>query len=399
MAKTDLMKMINQTPSESDQNSNDTKSEKKEKVEDKKEERPKRNYVRSNNTLPNFLEDAEKIPAYMQDLVAQHRRRMSSHSVLTEDDLLYAEGESVNTFKTAQGNLTMLKMRIEANNAPIYVPMNHSGANYRHLDDLIGQRLKVAIDQFVKTNEGEVDAEYILLGSIQQAEFVIGGTIYSDYLKDADSVREKTREGIITQIIERPEREIVQDGKKVMLPNRSMIFFDYHGMTLGMREQDFYYRSLVTPLHKRAFVGQKIKFKITRIRKGDYRDSERAKEDAENGMAVPRGIRYYFDTTRLPFIQNPDDEIKRKLNEKTIFKGHIVRVDSVKGILVEVAPKYWIKGYLPATSPIQPTQLDATVHTPVTVRLNYIDFKSKSGQCQILRFPRGVARAGISEMI
>lgn len=141
-----------------------------------------RHFERSNNTIPDFLESAEKIPVYMREFVAQHRRRMSSHSKLSEDDLLYAYGESVDTFKTANGNLTMLKMRIEANNAPIYVPMNHAGANYRYLEDLVGQRLKVAIDQFVQTNEAEVDAEYILLGSLQQAEFVIGGTQYSEYL-------------------------------------------------------------------------------------------------------------------------------------------------------------------------------------------------------------------------
>lgn len=358
-----------------------------------------RHFERSNNTIPDFLESAEKIPVYMREFVAQHRRRMSSHSKLSEDDLLYAYGESVDTFKTANGNLTMLKMRIEANNAPIYVPMNHAGANYRYLEDLVGQRLKVAIDQFVQTNEAEVDAEYILLGSLQQAEFVIGGTQYSEYLKDPQAYRKEVREGVITQIIERPERMIVEDGERKLIPNRSMVFIDYRGMTIGMREQDFYYRSLITPLHKRAFIGQKVKFMVTRIRKGDYRDSPTAQEDAKNGMNVPRGIRYFFDTTRLPLVPNPSDIVRKKLNHHTIFIAHIVRVDSVKGILVEVAPKYWIKGVLPANSPVQPTALDATAHTPVAVRLTGIDFKTKSGTCQIMRFPKGVARPGIASFI
>lgn len=357
-----------------------------------------RHYVHSKNTIPDFLEAAEKIPAYMQGLVAQHRRNMSSNSKLEEKDLLMAEGESVNVFKTAQGNLTMLKMRIEANNAPVYIPQNHAGAGYRHLEDLVGQRRAIAIDQFVQTNEGEVDPEYILLGSIQQAEFVVMGTLFSKFDKDPEAVRKQVHEGVITQILERPAHFVEDDGKRILVPNRSMIYFDYHGVSLGMREQDFYYRSQVKTLRQRAFIGEKIQFQITNIRKGDYRDSELAQKDAENGMNVPHGIRYYLTTTRLPLIPNPDDEIRKRLNDHTIFKAYIVRVDTgIKGILVEVAPRWWIKATLSPNSPVQPTPLDQAAHTPVTVRLDAIDFEHKSGRCTIIRFPKGVVRTGISE--
>ena len=167
-AKDEKAKEETKQPEEVEENVSDDKKEAKAK-EAPKEERVERHYVHSKNTIPDFLESAEKIPAYMQGLVAQHRRNMSSNSKLEEKDLLMAEGESVNVFKTNRGNLTMLKMRIEANNAPVYIPQNHAGASYRHLEDLIGQRRAIAIDQFVQTNEGEVDPEYILLGSIQQA--------------------------------------------------------------------------------------------------------------------------------------------------------------------------------------------------------------------------------------
>ncbi len=39
-----------------------------------------------------------------------------------------------------------------------------------------------------------------------------------------------------------------------------MVYFDYHGVSLGMREQDFYYRSQVKTLSQRAFIGEKIQF-------------------------------------------------------------------------------------------------------------------------------------------
>lgn len=417
MSEKNLMQMINdaanqgQPEDQVEQPNKDTQEKPVEESKDLTEEnaasenkkslgiREGHHYERSNNQIPDFLKTAEKIPDYMQAELAQHRRNMSSHSKLTEDDLVYAEGESVDTFKTSNGPLTMLKMRIEVNNAPIYIPINHAGVNYRHLDDLVGQRLKVAIDRFVQTNEGEVGAEYILLGSIQQAEFIIGGTIYSQYLKDKDAVRDVVREGVITQVIYLPEREIEQDGERVTLPNRSAVFVDYHGMTIRIKEDQFHYRSLITPLTQRAFIGEKIKFRFTMISKGDYRDTETAKKDVENGIPVPKGIRYFFVATRLPFVQNPNNKIRARLNHKTVFKAYIVRCDPIKGILVEVAPSWWIKGYLPANAPVQPSQLDATYHTPVVVRLNFVDFTTKSGQCQIIRFPKGVVRRGISEWI
>ena len=396
-AKDEKAKEETKQPEEVEENVSDDKKEAKAK-EAPKEERVERHYVHSKNTIPDFLESAEKIPAYMQGLVAQHRRNMSSNSKLEEKDLLMAEGESVNVFKTNRGNLTMLKMRIEANNAPVYIPQNHAGASYRHLEDLIGQRRAIAIDQFVQTNEGEVDPEYILLGSIQQAEFVVMGTLFSAFDKDPEAVRKQVHEGVITQILERPAHYVEEDGKRIFVPDRSMVYFDYHGVSLGMREQDFYYRSQVKTLSQRAFIGEKIQFQITNIRKGDYRDSEVAQRDAKNGVDVPRGIRYYIDSTRLPLIPNPDDEIRKKLNDHTIFKAYIVRVDTgIKGILVEVAPRWWIKATLSPYSPVQPSPLDQAAHTPVTVRLDAIDFEHKSGRCTIIRFPKGVARAGISE--
>ena len=386
----DLMDILDEKASSESKKSESTKSEKR-----------TSKFVHSSNEIPEFLKAAEKIPSYMQEFVAQHRRRMSSNSKLRNEDLLLAEGESVSVFKTSLNgkriNLPMLKMRLVDNNAPIYVPINHAGQNYRHLDDFIGRRKKVAIDRFVQTNEGEADSEYILLGSIQQAEFVIGGNLYSEFLKDPDKVKDEVREGTVTQIIERPAHKDEETGEWV--PNRSTVFIDYNGLTVGMPESYFHYVSQVTPLSQRTFVGQKVKFSILNITKGDYRDSPAAKQDAEAGMEVPHGIRYYIDITRLPFIPNPSDEIRRKLDNKTTFKARIVGVDPVKGILVEVAPSWQIKGYLPATSPIQPTGFDAYKHTPVTVRLNFVDFKNRSGQCQIIGFPQGVARAGISDMI
>ncbi|MFD1287873.1 MULTISPECIES: hypothetical protein [Lactobacillus] len=356
-------------------------------------------YESGDNTIPDFLSKAEKIPSYMQEEVAEHRRRMNSQSSLSEEDLVEAEGESVNTFKIGTKNLTMLKMRIYENNAPIYIPMNHAGTYYRHLDDLVGQRKKVAIDQFVQTNEGEADSEYILLGSIQQAEFTVGNPLYNQYIKEPKQVTSKVREGVITRIVEIPEKIIDSNGERKVVPPRDIVFFDYHGISLSMRGNDFCYLSRVEPLSKRAFIGQKIKFSITRVIKSDYRESQRAKDDVETGLSVPRGIRYIINTTRLPFIPDPADEIRNKLNSRTVFKAYIIGVDPVKGILVEVAPGWSIKGDLSGRSPFKPTSLDAAKHTPVTVILTGINFKTRSGRCTIIKFPQGVARTDISKMM
>lgn len=358
-----------------------------------------RHYTQGTNTVPSFLESAEKVPSRLQETLAAKKRSTSDRSSeLTEDDLLYAEGEAVETFNIGNESIKMLKMRIIDNDAAIYVPINYAGANYRNLESFIGRKIRVGITRFVQTNEGEVDAEYIALGSIQEAEFIIAGRLYSQYLKDPDAVKNEVREGTVVQILERPNEYVERDNRKITL-YKSIVFVDYNGITLGIRENDFHYPSLVRPLRERVFIGQKIEFRITRIRKGDYQDSESVKADAEKGNAVPQGIRYYVDTSRLSFLKNPDTDIREKLNSKTVFKAHIVAVDAVKGILVEVAPFWRIKGYLPANSPQKPTKFDEIEHTPVTVRLNRIDFKTKSGQCQILRFPQGVARTGISDQI
>lgn len=358
-----------------------------------------RHYTKGSNTVPAFLESAEKVPSRLQEALAAKKRSTSDrYSELTEDDLLYAEGETVETFNTGNETIKMLKMRVIENDAPIYVPVNYAGANYRNLESFIGRKVRVGITRFVQTNEGEVGAEYIALGSIQEAEFIVAGRLYSQYLKDPDAVKNEVREGTVVQILERPNERIERDNRSITI-YKSIVFVDYKGITLGIRESDFHYPSLVKPLSERVFIGQKIEFRITRIRKGDYQDSESVKADAEEGHPVPQGIRYYVDTSRLSFLKNPDTDIREKLNSKTVFKANIVAVDAVKGILVEVAPFWRIKGYLPASFPQKPTKLDEIEHTPVTVRLNKIDFKTKSGQCQILRFPQGVARAGISDQI
>ncbi|RMC41614.1 hypothetical protein F5ESL0233_04645 [Lactobacillus sp. ESL0233] len=92
MVEKNLIDMIGEMPSDVDKNTNlitekntkvtnNIREEKNvtTKIHDTKPVERKRHYVHSTNTVSNFIDTAEKIPEYMQELVAQRKRNMNPH--------------------------------------------------------------------------------------------------------------------------------------------------------------------------------------------------------------------------------------------------------------------------------------------------------------------------------
>lgn len=333
----------------------------------------------NDKSYPFFLDAAEKIPFELQGFVADYKRKINYE--LTPDNLLWAVGEEVSNFEIRKGLIMpVLKMRLEENQAPVYVFANQVGSNYPHLDNFLDQRVKIAITNFMdcNTQDNEGNEEYIALGSIQQAEFVVNGVLYQQFLQDPDAVKSKDRIGTITQVIDTSDFEFIA--------------FDYQGVQLGMLAKNFYYQTFTHPLSEVAYIGMKFSFRITDIKKVNYEDQNGIKEHAEKGQVVPKGLMYQVMTTRLPYLTSPDDKVKSLYERGADFRGNIVRYHSIKGIIVEIAPGWWIKGIVSPNSKFQPSAADAKANTPVIVRLQHINLKKRTGRALVIRFPKGVAR-------
>lgn len=328
---------------------------------------------------PFFLDEAEKIPFELQGFIAEYKRQINQE--LTPDNLLWAVGEEVSDFEVRKGLvMPVLKMRVEENDAPVYIFASQAGSNYRHPDNFIDQRVKIAITTFLDagTKDKEGNEQYIALGSIQQAEFVINGLLYQAMLKDPDAVKSQDRIGKVTQVIDTPDFRFIS--------------FEYQGAELGMLAKNFYYQTWTKPLNKVAYIGMKFPFRITDIIKAKYEDQDGVKQNMAAGRAVPKGLMYQVLTTRLPFLESPDKDVESKFERGADFKGYIVRYHPIQGIFVEVAPGWWCKGILSANSPIKPSVADAQQHTPVIVHLEKINPKTHTGRAWIKRFPHGVVR-------
>lgn len=337
--------------------------------------------TKEERTYPDFMKEAEKVSFADQSEVAEYKRAISAN--LSEDNLVNATGEESTIFQLGDKLVPMLKMRLP-NGAPIYIPVNEAGNNYRHLDALVGKTLKIAVTTFDETNtrDEEGHAEYVALGSIRQAEFVIGGILFSEYQNDQengdDSFTEETRHGIVSEVIDTPRLQ--------------MIFIDYRGMSIPMYARQFTYMTYMQPLSDLVHIGDNIRFKISQITKVKYEDMRSVKEDINRGRQTPKGLRYLIRTTSLPFRESPDGKVRRLLSSNSTFIAHIVRYDPIKGIYVEIAPGWTIKGVLPTFSNYHPSINDEVAHTPVTVRITSLDFDNRWGRCSIISFPQGVAK-------
>ena len=344
------------------------------------------NVSSSSNTLstdpvaPEFLATAKRVPFEAQDFVAKYKRENNSGE-LDKDKLVWAIGDEVSNFEVRKGYvIPVLKMHLEEDNTPIYIFANEAGASYRHLDNYIDQRIKIAVSTLLDTDEVDSagNKEYIALGSIRQAEFVTNRYLYNEMRNDPDAFKDEIRVGVVTQVIDTPSFRFVS--------------FTYEGIQIGMLAKNFYYQSFMTPLNEVAYIGMKFPFKITDIVETTYEDQAGVKADKQNGRPVPSGIMYQVMTTRLPLLDSPDEEVKSKFERRADFKAHIVRCHPVQGILVEIAPGWIVKGILASNAPLQPTVADEKAHTPVIVRLDSIDEETHRGRAFILRFPRGIAR-------
>lgn len=352
----------------------------------------------TDRTYPDFMETAERVAYADQNEVAEYKRAITAD--LDVNNLVNAMGEESTIFQLGDRLVPMLKMRLQ-NGAPIYISINEAGSNYRHLDALVGKSVKIAVTTFDKTGTFDENErpEYIALGSIRQAEFTIGGILYSEYQKALEGIEEnrtdvkeennsnpiqssftdEIREGVVSEVIDTPRLQ--------------MIFIDYRGMAIPMYANQFAYMTYTQPLSNLVNIGDNIRFKISSITKINYEDMDSVKEDIANHRQTPKGLRYLIRTTSLPFRENPEGRVKRLQKSQSSFIAHVVRYDPIRGILVEIAPGWWIKGVLPASSNYKPSINDEIAHTPVTVRINNLDYTTRRGRCSILAFPRGVAKS------
>ena len=338
------------------------------------------------NSAPDFLQSAERIPFSLQEEVMDWRRRLNN--ALIPENLVYATAVEATNYRYEGKDLYMLKMEL-ANGAPIYIRPKEAGNNFLHISSTIGQTIKIAVDELIAVPDS-VDAEghqeYIAMGSIRQAEFVIAGVIYQQLGKTKDDTTiknrkplEETRVGRIVRVLDRPYP--------------GMLFIEYEGMTFGMLANNFYYLSYREPLTDVAQTGNQIRFKIEDVILRHYEDLTSVENAVSRGHETPTGIFYQVMTTSLPFRENPDDKVRRLYKDKSQFLAHIVSVHPVKGILVEIERGWWIKGhYNRAYLNFNPTVLDAAENTPVYGTITDVDFKTHRGRFEILGFPRGVAK-------
>ena len=73
--------------------------------------------------------------------------------------------------------------------------------------------------------------------------------------------------------------------------------------------------------------------------------------------------------------------------------GRVVNWNPIKGVIVEIAPGYWLKGFITPGSHIKFSMNDVIKHTKVVVTINRINMKTRSGQVYIRSCPEGVAPA------
>lgn len=330
--------------------------------------------------FPNFMEVAERIPYRNQADVADIMRRLRDN--LSSENLIDAIGEQATVYRLRNRQVPMLVMRLK-NGSAVYVPISEIGSSYRHIEFLVGKVYKIAITNFVETGDLDQDQnpEYIVMGSIRQAEFVIGRELFREFTQaqnaEDTSFVDQTREGVITDVVDTVDLQ--------------MIFFKYRGMSLAMYANDYDYMSYTKPLHTIAKAGEPIRFKISNIRQGRFEDADSVQNDINNGRPTPRGIRYFVRTSSLDFRTNPVDKVRALEKSRAAFIARMVRYNPIKGILVEIAPGWWIKGILSNESPLKPTIDDGFANTPVTVRIEQLNYKNRTGKCRIISFPQGLA--------
>ena len=331
----------------------------------------------ADNTVPLFEDVAETIPKNALDYMGNLKR--GCYTNLDPDNLVFAVGVEVFSARVKQGSelvtMPILKMLTadKETQVPIYVFAPEAGSNYRNLSNYIDHKVKVAVSTLRYINN-----KYIAEGSIRQAEYVIGKKLFDTFNKDPEKFKSEERLGTITQVID--------------TNTFGCVFFEYEGMQLGMLARNYYYQTWTTPLSQVAQIGYKIPFKIEDIQVTTYEEQEGVKRDIANHLPVPKGTMYQIMTTRLPFLPSPDTIVSNLLKKNAEFKANIVRCHPVKGILVEIAPGWLIKGFLNSRSPFKPSIEDAKQHTAVVVRLMKLDQATKTGRCLILRFPHGVAK-------
>lgn len=322
---------------------------------------------------PVFEEIAETVAQEFVDQVSDLKRDSRN-----ENALFWAKGVEIAEYVRKGKVVRALKMELEEEGVygvPIYVFQNEAGSSYRRLENLIGNQLKVGINTLEVVEDDPDNPKYVAIGSINQAEFQLGNRLFEEFEQDKEKAEKEVRVGTVTQIIE--------------VGNFSLISFNYEGLELGMLGRNWAYRRVGERLTSVARVGQSFKFNITSIRKADYDDIEKQDQDNPNR---PKGIYFEVETTRLPFLPSPDKKVKDLYERNAQFEARIVRYHPVKGILVEIAPNWWIKGILSNNSPYHPSKRDEVEHTPVVVQIESLNEDRRNGRARILRFPKGVAR-------
>lgn len=335
--------------------------------------------------LPNFIDESEKIPYDDQSLIAEYKRLTNTDQ--SSETLLTGIGEESGLWDFSGKAVRFLKLRL-SNRVAVYVPQNEIGAQWQHMDILVGKEFKLAIVDFMATDtyDDEGHPEYVVLGSMKQAEYIVSKELMNEYEKaekeKETSFTSKRRHGVITDVIDTPELQI--------------IFFNYRGISLAMYENDFVYSTYLQPLNKIAHIGDHISFQITSIEKTRYEDLDITMAKSTNDNA-PKGERYFIRTTSLPYREDPIKRVERLQKSGGTCIAHIWKYNPIVGILVEIAPGWHIKAILSNHSPYKPSINDEIAHTPVSIRIESLDKKNRMGVCRILAFPQGVARSGIQK--
>lgn len=344
----------------------------------------------------NFFETAESVLESNLGSLNERKRRMADRNrTLSEEDLVYAVAESVETYADSQGNESpMLKLRTLENGAPIYVSQRVAGANYNNMDVMVGHRFAVAIVNFEDvTSQDQLEAggdhSYIVSGSIQQAEFIIKGRLYAQLNDDNESVRreamEEKREGVVTGLARLTNRD---NGSE-----RWVVYFEYRGCQFSIPAERYTYLSLTKSVPEQIHIGERFAFSITRAFRNKYEDNPRVKRllaDEHTKYTVPTGYYYDINVSALRFRPSLRQALQSKLDHNSAFVARVVAYNEVRGLIVEVAPGWTIKAYIPNRfTYVHLGDKDVAYHTPVTVRLTSIDFDARRGRCEVVGFPEG----------
>lgn len=346
----------------------------------KKETSTKEQSEKPKQVIPDLLQTAMTVPNELLTEVAKYKRDLKND--LDNKNLVWAIGDEVATFKVNGIPMQVLKLHLELNDVPVYVFQKQAGINCHSLNSFIGRKTKLGIYTMLETNryDEQDNMLYIALGSIQEAEFVVGGQLFSKFEHDPESVKDEKRIGLVTHVLDTPSKQLV--------------FFTYNGIHLVMLAKDFYYQTWSKPLKNEAYVGLKFEFRITDIVRTTYEKQLGIQENAKGGKDYinPTGTMYRISTSRLSFLPSPEAKVEDLYKREACFLAHVVGYDAVKGIRVEIAPGWTTKGILKNTSPFKPSVQDAIHHTPVTVQIQSLDMENRTGRCNILNFPQGVVR-------